>query len=54
MYSRMMRRFALLGLFALQAGGCATVDGQVQARLGLTLAPDTLGESISVQQSLRV
>jgi hypothetical protein len=50
----MMRRIALLGLFVLQAGGCATLDGQPEARLRLMLAPDTLGESISVQQSLRV
>lgn len=55
MFPRMMHRVALLGLFILQAAGCATLEGgQPQARLGLMLAPNTLGESISVQQVLRV
>lgn len=49
-----MRRFALLGLIVLQTAGCATPEGQPAARLGLMLAPDRLGESISVQQNLRV
>lgn len=54
MFPLLMRRMVLLGLFVLQAGGCATLDAQPEARLGLMLAPSTLGESISVQQSLRV
>jgi hypothetical protein len=54
MFSRMMRRLALLGLLVLEVGGCATLEGQPEARLGLMLAPGTLGDSISVQQSLRV
>lgn len=54
MLSRMMHLLVWLGLLVLQAGGCATLEGQPQARLGLMLAPATLGESISVQQTLRV
>jgi len=54
MLFRMMRRLFLLGLFSLEVGGCAALEGQLQARLRLMLAPDTLGDSISVQQNLRV
>ena len=54
MFIRLIRRLALLGVFVLQAGGCAETEGQPQARLGLMLAPGSLGESISVQQQLRV
>lgn len=54
MLPRIIRRIALLGLLVLEVGGCATLDGQPQARLGLMLAPNTLGESIVLQQSLRV
>lgn len=54
MLSRMMRLTGLLGLFVLNVASCATLNGQPEARLGLMLAPNTLGESISVQQSLRV
>jgi hypothetical protein len=49
----MIRRLAWLGLFVLEVGGCATPAAQ-PARLGLKLAPDALGESISLQQHLRV
>lgn len=54
MFARLIRRFALLGVLVLQTGGCATTEAQPEARLGLMLAPGTLGESISVQQQLRV
>ena len=50
----MMRRLVLLGLFVFQAAGCSTLEKLPEARLGLMLLPDSLGEAISVQQSLRV
>jgi hypothetical protein len=43
----------VLGLFTLLLGGCATPAAQ-PARLGLKLAPVTLGASISLQQHLSV
>ena len=38
----------------LALAGCASTPGGVPARLGLKLAPAALGESISVQQHLKV
>ncbi len=53
MFYDLIRRSALLGLLAFDIGGCAALEIE-PARLGLKLAPATLGESISVQQTLRV
>lgn len=54
MYAAVMRCCALL--FALVLAGCATVSPPASqpARLGLTLAPAALGESIALQQHLKV
>jgi hypothetical protein len=49
---RMMRSVALL--FALALAGCAAPPPAPPARLGLKLAPATLGEAISLQQHLKV
>lgn len=47
-----MRRAAALALLLL--AGCATQKTAPVARLGLKLAPATLGETISLQQHLKV
>lgn len=57
MFSRLTAHvacIAALGLLASLIGGCATPPAPPSARLGLTLAPATLGASISVQQHLTV
>lgn len=53
MYARLSAQLAAVGLFASLLGACATLPPPVP-RLGLTLAPATLGASISVQQHLKV
>jgi hypothetical protein len=50
-----MRGFSIAFLLAATLSGCATpVDPGMPARLGLKLAPAALGETISVQQHLKV
>lgn len=53
MYASLMRRCALISLVLL-ASACATKPAPQQARLGLKLAPATLGASIARQQHLTV
>jgi hypothetical protein len=53
MFGGVIHRLVLFGLLSLEIGGCAALEPE-PARLGLKLAPATLGESISVQQTLRV
>jgi hypothetical protein len=43
-----------MALLALALAGCASAPQPPQARLGLKLAPAALGQSISVQQHLKV
>jgi len=50
---RAVQRASCAVLVALALAGCATKE-DVPARLGLRLAPATLGETISVQQHLTV
>lgn len=52
MYARLIGCGALLSLLVL--GGCATAPVSQPARLGLRLAPATLGTSIARQQHLKV
>ncbi|MGV8894130.1 MAG: DUF3261 domain-containing protein [Burkholderiaceae bacterium] len=54
MYAAVMRRWVLF--FVLALAGCATVPTPAlqPARLGLKLAPSALGESIALQQHLKV
>lgn len=57
MYARMIRYAPVLG--ALLLGACATspqppVVAELPARLALKLAPSTLGETIALQQHLKV
>jgi hypothetical protein len=49
-----IKSLAAFGFFALGLSGCATTSGSQPARLGLKLAPATLGASISLQQHLTV
>jgi hypothetical protein len=44
----------ILALLVLEVGACAAAEPTESARLGLKLAPSALGESISLQQHLRV
>lgn len=53
MLARLIRTCAFAGLVALTIGSSAARAVE-PARLGLKLAPASLGESISVQQTLRV
>ncbi len=53
MYASLMRRWTLISLVLL-ASGCATKPAPEQERLGLKLAPATLGASIARQQHLKV
>lgn len=53
MYASLMRHCALISLVLL-ASACATKPAPQQARLGLKLAPATLGASIARQQHLTV
>lgn len=54
MHAAVMRRWALL--FVLALAGCATMPPPASqpVRLGLRLAPAALGESIALQQHLKV
>ena len=49
-----IKSLAAFGFFALGLSGCAATSGSQPARLGLKLAPATLGASISLQQHLTV
>jgi hypothetical protein len=51
-FDRLARAATLLAVLAL--AGCANTPPAPPARLGLKLAPSELGESISVQQHLKV
>lgn len=53
MYVSLMRHCALISLVLLTSA-CATKPAPQQARLGLKLAPATLGASIARQQHLKV
>jgi len=50
----MWKRLKTIAIAALLLSACATSMPPPAARLGLKLAPQALGESISVQQHLRV
>ncbi len=50
----MWKRLKTIAIAALLLSACATSTPPPAARLGLRLAPSALGESVSVQQHLRV